>query len=107
MPRPSRELLAVQEALPAYEVLDEIGRGAFGVVYAGRHRQLGRSVAIKQLPRAFAADPAVRERFVDEARLVASLDHPHRAGLRLRRPGRRAVPAHHGALREPVERPFS
>ena len=77
MPRPSRELLAVQEALPAYEVLDEIGRGAFGVVYAGRHRQLGRSVAIKQLPRAFAADPAVRERFVDEARLVASLDHPH------------------------------
>ena len=38
---------------------------------------MGREVAIKQLPRAFAADPAVRERFVAEARMVASLDHPH------------------------------
>ncbi len=67
----------VRDALPGYEVGAELGRGAFGVVYAGRHRQLGREVAIKQLPRAFAADPAVRERFVAEAQMVASLDHPH------------------------------
>ena len=77
MTRPSREQLALQEALPAYEVVGELGRGAFGVVYAARHSQLGREVAIKQLPRAFAADPAVRERFVAEAQMVASLDHPH------------------------------
>ncbi len=67
----------MQEALPQYDVLDELGRGAFGVVYLARHRQLGREVAIKQLPRAFAADPDVRARFVAEARSVASLDHPH------------------------------
>ena len=44
---------------------------------AGTHRQLGREVAIKQLPRAFAADPDVRARFTAEARVLASLDHPH------------------------------
>ena len=68
---------SIQAALPAYEIANELGRGAFGVVYDARHTQLGRRVAIKQLPQAFAADPAVRERFVAEAQMVASLDHPH------------------------------
>ncbi len=67
----------VIDALPNYEVGAELGRGGWGVVLAGRHRQLGREVAIKQLPRAFAADESVRARFVTEARLLASLDHPH------------------------------
>lgn len=67
----------VIDALPQYEVGVELGRGGWGIVLAGRHRQLGRDVAIKQLPRAFAADAAVHARFVDEARLLASLDHPH------------------------------
>jgi serine/threonine-protein kinase len=64
-------------ALPGYEVGGTIGRGAWGQVLSGRHRALGRDVAIKQLPRAFAADPAVRARFTTEGRLLASLDHPH------------------------------
>src|SRR5881227_1627337 len=68
---------AVAAALPLYEVEGELGHGAWGLVIAGRHRQLGRDVAIKQLPRAFGADPAVRSRFIAEARLLASLDHPH------------------------------
>ncbi len=67
----------VVAALPAYEIGSELGRGACGVVLAGRHRQLGRLVAIKQLPRAFGADPAVRARFLSEARVLATLDHPH------------------------------
>lgn len=70
-----QELL--EGALPRYEIGEEIGRGGWGIVLRGRHRDLGRDVAIKQLPRAFGADPLVRERFVAEARLVASLDHPH------------------------------
>src|SRR5438552_13897826 len=65
------------EALPGYEIGGELGRGGWGVVFAGRHRQLDRQVAIKQLPLAFAADPGVRSRFVEEGRLLASLDHPH------------------------------
>src|SRR4051794_29565417 len=68
---------AVAAALPLYEVEGELGHGAWGVVLAGRHRQLGRDVAIKQLPRSFANDPAVRSRFIAEARLLASLEHPH------------------------------
>jgi serine/threonine-protein kinase len=67
----------VQSALPSYEVGGELGRGAMGVVLAGRHRQLERDVAIKQLPPAFAADEEVRHRFGQEARTLASLAHPH------------------------------
>lgn len=67
----------VVAALPAYEVGEELGRGAWGVVIAGRHRELGREVAIKQLPRAFGSDPSVKKRFRAEAKLLASLDHPH------------------------------
>ncbi len=67
----------IEAALPAYEIGVELGRGAWGVVYSARHRSLGRDAAVKQLPRAFAADPKVRERFAAEARLAASLEHPH------------------------------
>jgi Protein kinase domain len=67
----------VEAALPSYQIGAELGRGGWGVVLAGTHRQLGREVAIKQLPRAFAADRDVRARFTAEARVLASLDHPH------------------------------
>jgi serine/threonine-protein kinase len=63
--------------LPNYEIAGELGRGGFGVVRAGRHKQLGRAVAIKELPAALAGDAGVRARFVTEARVLASLDHPH------------------------------
>ena len=52
-------------------------RAAWEWVISGQHRQLGRRVAIKQLPAAFAADPDVQRRFTAEARVLASLDHPH------------------------------
>jgi len=67
----------VGAALPNYEVTGELGRGGWGVVLAGRHKALGRAVAIKQLPPAFGADPNVRARFFAEARVLAALDHPH------------------------------
>ena len=67
----------IAEVLTTYEIGRELGRGAWGVVYEGHHRHLGRDVAIKQLPTAFGADPALRARFTREARVVASLDHPH------------------------------
>ena len=70
-----REVL--RDALPAYDIGEELGQGGMGVVVSGQHRQLGRRVAIKQLPDAFAADPGVRRRFTAEARVLASLDHPH------------------------------
>jgi serine/threonine-protein kinase len=70
-----RELLS--SALPAYDIGGELGHGGMGVVVAGQHRQLDRRVAIKQLPVAFAEDPSVQRRFMAEARVLASLDHPH------------------------------
>jgi hypothetical protein len=70
-----RERLAA--ALPAYDIGPELGRGGFGVVLEGRHRQLGRAVAIKELPRSFGSDPEVKARFLAEARILATLDHPH------------------------------
>src|SRR4051812_26573020 len=70
-------MAALGEVLPNYEIGDELGRGAFGVVHAGRHRGLGRAVAIKQLVAPPRSDPAIRERFLSEARLLASFDHPH------------------------------
>ncbi len=64
-------------ALPGYEIGIELGRGAFGVVVAGRHRQLGREVAIKQLAPGLVSDDDVRARFLAEAQVLASIDHPH------------------------------
>ncbi len=67
----------IAAALPAYEVGEEIGRGGWGAVYRGRHLALGRDVAIKQLPSAIASDQAALNRFIDEARIIGQLDHPH------------------------------
>jgi serine/threonine protein kinase len=68
---------AIEAALPGYEVGEELGRGSCGVVVTATHRHLGRTVAIKELPPAFAANVEVRARFTSEAKLLASFDHPH------------------------------
>ncbi len=73
----ARSADTVAAALPDYEVLQELGRGAMGVVYLGRHKNLARDVAIKELPAAFGADPSMRHRFGVEARVLASMNHPH------------------------------
>ena len=64
-------------ALPQYEVGSMIGAGGMGVVYAGLHRSLGRHVAIKQLPAELVHKPGMGSRFDREAKVLASLDHPH------------------------------
>lgn len=61
----------------AYERLEELGRGAMGIVYKGRDRQLDRFVAIKVLKPQLCADESVVERFKREAALAARLSHPN------------------------------
>ena len=67
----------IRAALPGFDIGGQIGRGGCGVVLSGIHRQLHRQVAIKKIPPQFAEDPAVRRRFIAEARLMAAIDHPH------------------------------
>ncbi|WP_353268637.1 serine/threonine-protein kinase, partial [Gemmatimonas sp.] len=60
-----------------FRLVREIGRGGMGVVFLAEDTQLQRRVAIKTLPPHLAADAAVRERFLREARTAAGLSHPN------------------------------
>ena len=67
--------------LGAYHILAPIGAGGMGEVYRARDTRLGREVAIKILPRVFTADADRLARFEREARVLASLNHPHIATI--------------------------
>jgi len=78
MTLPSPDFLDLQAALAGeYSIQRELGRGGMGIVYLAREVQLDRDVAIKVLPAPLALTPAARERFIREARMAASLSHPH------------------------------
>jgi serine/threonine-protein kinase len=72
------ELLALQEVVRGrFAIERELGRGGMGVVVLARDLALDRHVAIKVLPIALARQPALRERFLREARTSAGLSHPN------------------------------
>lgn len=60
-----------------YDIVAELGRGGMGVVYKGYESSLNRYVAIKVLAESLAHDESVKERFLREARSMASLNDPH------------------------------
>lgn len=63
--------------IPGYELIAKIGRGGMGEIYKARQMSVDRIVAIKILPKQYAADREYMERFIREARLLARLDHPY------------------------------
>lgn len=65
------------DSIRGYELRERIGRGGFATVYRGYQPSIGREVAIKIVKPEFANHPAFIRRFESEARLVASLAHPH------------------------------
>ena len=60
-----------------YRITDTLGEGGMGVVYAALDEQLERPIAVKVLRHERADDPTSRARFWREARLAASVNHPH------------------------------
>ena len=64
-----------------YEITTLIGKGGMGEVYRAADTNLGRQVAIKVLPEAFAADPERLARFEREAKTLAALNHPNIAQI--------------------------
>ena len=64
-----------------YRILDRMGEGALGEVFRARDTKVGRTVALKMLPRGFLDKPARRERFLADAAAAASLSHPNLATL--------------------------
>lgn len=60
-----------------YEIEATLGEGAMGVVYRARHTKLGRRVAIKVIAPSMGGDPQALGRFEREAKVLASLHHPH------------------------------
>ncbi|MGE5233852.1 MAG: serine/threonine-protein kinase, partial [Acidobacteriota bacterium] len=73
--------LASGSRLGPYEITGRLGEGGMGEVYRARDSRLGREVAIKVLPEAFAADAERLSRFEREAKLLASLNHPNIAAI--------------------------
>jgi len=64
-------------SLSDFEILKEIGRGGMSIVYEARQISLGRKVALKRLPAAAAFDERWLERFQNEVRTTAKLNHPN------------------------------
>jgi serine/threonine protein kinase len=67
--------------LGPYEILALLGSGGMGEVFRARYTRLERDVAIKIPPEPFAADAERVARFRREAKVLASLNHPHIAAI--------------------------
>src|SRR5688572_2787286 len=74
-------MLSAGTRLGPYEVSGPLGAGGMGEVYRARDTRLKRDVALKILPASVAADAGRLARFQREAEVLASLNHPHVAGI--------------------------
>ena len=73
-PKPGQEILH-------FRIVEKLGEGGMGVVWKALDTTLDREVAIKVLPETFAGEAERLARFEREARVLASLNHPHIAGI--------------------------
>ncbi len=71
------EMEQLSAAFPHLEIRQLLGAGGMGAVFKVRQKELDRIAALKVLPGEMAADAGFTERFLREARLLASLSHPH------------------------------
>jgi len=82
-------LLQPGQVLGSYEVIEEIGQGGFAIVYRARHQILHSDHALKVLLPEHVSERHIRDRFLNEARVIARLRHPNiiRATDVIRAPG--------------------
>ncbi len=74
--RANQELAGLMnERIPGYELLQELGKGAMGTVFKARQLSMNRLVAIKVLKSKLASNPQFLERFKREAHAAAKLSH--------------------------------
>jgi eukaryotic-like serine/threonine-protein kinase len=74
-------LLSPGSKLGPYEIVSLLGAGGMGEVYLAQDARLGRSAALKILPDQFSCDVQRMARFDRDAKLLASLNHPHIAAI--------------------------
>jgi serine/threonine-protein kinase len=72
-----REMLSRPQPIPGYQVVRELGHGGMGVVYLALRSTDGRLVALKTIIPAVAGSQVQLERFLREANILRTLDHPH------------------------------
>src|SRR5688572_1894272 len=70
-------VLSAGQSIGPYEIVSALGAGGMGEVYRAHDTKLKRDVALKILPASVSKDPERLARFEREARVLASLNHPH------------------------------
>jgi eukaryotic-like serine/threonine-protein kinase len=70
------------DCIGGYRIIELIGQGAMGEVYLGENVLMGKQYAIKVLTEGLAHHPGFKERFQQEARIMAQLEHPHIVQIR-------------------------
>ena len=88
----TRKEIAIPGELSGYQVLCSIGSGGMGQVLLAVDKRLDRKLAIKLLTPIFWDNPIVRTRFMEEARSLASINHPNI--VRIYNLGRDSEPPH-------------
>jgi serine/threonine protein kinase len=65
------------QMLGPYRIINQVGQGGMATVYKAYQPSMDRNVAIKVLPGQLASSTEFRQRFQQEARIIAKLEHPH------------------------------